>query len=59
MGYEVQYLKMSNRENSQIYFSLFQDLYGGGQATVLPHLCCDAIPQQDFNPILFPISVQV
>ncbi len=26
---------------------------------VLPHLCCDAIPQQDFNPMLFPISVQV
>ncbi len=26
---------------------------------VLPHLCYDAILQQDFNPILFPISVQV
>ncbi len=26
---------------------------------VLPHLCCDAIPQQDFNPMLFPISIQV
>ncbi len=26
---------------------------------VLPRLCCDAIPQQDFNPILFSISVQV
>ncbi len=28
-------------------------------SAVLPCLCCDAIPQQDFNPILFPISVQV
>ncbi len=26
--------------------------------SVLPRLCCDAIPQQDFNPMLFPISVQ-
>ncbi len=25
---------------------------------VLPRLGCDAIPQQDFNPMLFPISVQ-
>ncbi len=29
------------------------------QSGVLPHLCCDAIPQQDFNPMLFHISVQV
>ncbi len=29
------------------------------QFYILPHLCCDAIPQQDFNPMLFPISVQV
>ncbi len=26
---------------------------------VFYHACCDAIPQQYFNPILFPISVQV
>ncbi len=30
-----------------------------GGLCVLPRLCCDAIPQQDFNPMLFPISVQV
>ncbi len=29
------------------------------QTCVLPHLCCDAIPQQDFNPMLFPIPVPV
>ncbi len=29
------------------------------KARVLPHLCCDAILQQDFNPMLFPISVHV
>ncbi len=30
-----------------------------GGLCVLPRLCCDAIPQQDFNPMLFPVSVHV
>ncbi len=34
-------------------------MYVAGLFVVLPHLCCDSIPQQDFNPMLFPISVQV
>ncbi len=29
------------------------------QIQVQPRQCCDAIPQPDLIPILFPISVQV
>ncbi len=49
---------VSNRKiDSDFWAQVFQlKKYEPG---VLPHLCCEAIPQQDFNPMLFPISVQV